>query len=145
MSEYQITAEHSESSTELRQLHESLDQSNMDIIGDREYWPVIFCVRNARGELCGGIGCDIWGGWLHIQVLWLRAEARGYGLGAELLRRAERYAVERGCSRAYVSSFSFQAPGLYTKFGYQVFGELTNFPPGHTHYFLQKHLTMDDG
>jgi hypothetical protein len=51
---------------------------------------------------------------------------------------AEAYARERGCRGAYLETFSFQARPLYEKLGFKVFGEIKDFPPGHSHFFLKK-------
>jgi hypothetical protein len=40
----------------------------------------------------------------------------------------------------FLDTFSFQAPGFYQKLGYRVFGELVDFPPGHTRQYLTKRL-----
>jgi hypothetical protein len=41
---------------------------------------------------------------------------------------------------AYLDTFSFQAPDFYKKLGYEVFGELQDFPHGHQRYFMKKRL-----
>ena len=53
---------------------------------------------------------------------------------------AEAEARQRGAQNAYLDTFSFQAPDFYKKLGYQVFGELPDFPTGHQRYFLKKEL-----
>ncbi|MEH2166604.1 MAG: hypothetical protein V7K41_08010 [Nostoc sp.] len=53
---------------------------------------------------------------------------------------AEQEAVNRGCLNVYVFTYSFQAPEFYQHLGYEVFGELADFPPGHRRYFLKKNL-----
>lgn len=42
------------------------------------------------------------------------------------MKRAELYAVERGCTNAFLDTFSFQARPFYEKLGYRVFGILEN-------------------
>jgi len=64
----------------------------------------------------------------------------GGGLGKELMKRAEVYALERGCTDAFLDTFSFQARSFYEKLGYRVFGVLENHPAGHQHYFMTKQL-----
>lgn len=91
--------------------------------------------------MCGGLTGSLWAGWLHIPVLWLEEGARGTGQGSRLLRAAEVYAYGRGAWHAHVSSFTFQAPGFYKKHGYEVFGELDDYPGGHSHVFLRKRLS----
>ena len=66
---------------------------------------------------------------------------RGRGHGRQLLAAAEHYAVERGCTRAWLTTFSFQAPEFYPKLGYEPFAVLEDHPLGHRHHFLQKRLS----
>lgn len=46
----------------------------------------------------------------------------------------------RRCKWVLLNTFSFQAPEFYKKFGYQIFGVLDNFFPGHKRYYLKKSL-----
>jgi len=72
--------------------------------------------------------------------LYLPADLRSRGLGAELLRRAEVEARARGCVGAHLDTYGFQARGFYEKQGYAVFGALPDCPPGHARFFLSKRL-----
>jgi N-acetylglutamate synthase-like GNAT family acetyltransferase len=72
--------------------------------------------------------------------MWIKDELRGRGYGHRLLTLAEHEARQRGAKNAYLDTFSFQAPDFYKQHGYQVFGELPDFPPGHQRYFLTKQL-----
>lgn len=95
-------------------------------------------VRADGGSLAGGLlGYTHWG-WLFVSHVWLAEALRGRGLGRELLLRAEREALARGCRHAHLDTFSFQARGFYESLGYEVFGTLEDFPPGHTRFFLRK-------
>ncbi|NTU64122.1 MAG: GNAT family N-acetyltransferase [Chloroflexi bacterium] len=76
----------------------------------------------------------------YIDLLWLKEELRGRGYGHRLLMLAEDEARQRGATHAYMDTFSFQAPDFYQRHGYQVFGELKDFPHGHQRYFLTKQL-----
>jgi len=88
------------------------------------------------GGLIGATYCD----WLHIDLLFVIEELRGHGYGHRLLEIAEDGARKRGAKNVYLDTFSFQAPDFYKKHGYQIFGELKDFPPGHQRYFLTKQL-----
>jgi len=72
--------------------------------------------------------------------MYLREDLRGQGYGERILERAEEEARKRGVKDVYLDTFSFQAPGFYQKLGYRVFGELVDFPPGHTRHFMTKQL-----
>ena len=99
-----------------------------------------FVLYSPEKEIAGGvIGATYWD-WLYINLMWIQSELRGRGYGHQLLTLAEEEARKRGARHSYLDTFSFQAPGFYKKHGYQVFGELPNFPAGHTRYFLTKDL-----
>ena len=48
----------------------------------------------------------------------------------------------RGCTRVYVSSFTFQAPAFYQRHGYAEFARTEGIPhPGHADVHMRKDLT----
>jgi ribosomal protein S18 acetylase RimI-like enzyme len=99
-----------------------------------------FVLQSPDEEIVGGvIGATYWD-WFYISLMWIREEFRGRGYGQRLLTMAEDEARQRGAKNAFLDTFSFQAPGFYEKYGYQVFGELPDFPTGHQRYFLKKQL-----
>ena len=102
-----------------------------------DHRPLAVVARRA-GELVGGlVGHTHWG-WLFVRQLWTAEEARGKGLGRRLMLAAEAEARARGCQHAHLDTFSFQALGFYARLGYRVFGQLEDYPAGHTRYFLEK-------
>ena len=68
--------------------------------------------------LVGGLTGWTWGDCAGISMVWVRDDARGTGVGRRLLEAAEDVARERGCTRVFVSSFTFQAPDFYRAHGY---------------------------
>ena len=93
------------------------------------------------GELVGGIVGATWGGWLAIDLVWVREDQRGSGLGSDLLHRIEaRARDERGCIGVRLDTWGFQAKPFYEKQGYTLFGVLEDHPPGETEYLLFKRL-----
>lgn len=131
---------------------EYLDQPQWDIIGgglseynklqagDDNGKNLCFVVRGPGQEIVGGvIGATYWN-WLYINLMWVKEDLRGRGFGRQLLSMAEEEARKRGAKNAYLDTFSFQAPEFYKKHGYQIFGELPDFPTGHQRYFLKKEL-----
>jgi GNAT superfamily N-acetyltransferase len=125
----------------LRQhVRDHLDTFNVAVTGLAEYHTLSVFLRDEHEEVLGGLLGNIWGGWLHVAILWVAEPLRGRGYGRQLLEAAERYAVQRGCTRAWLTTFSFQAPEFYPKLGYEAFAVLEGHPNGHRHHFLQKRL-----
>lgn len=119
---------------------DSLNAHNIAETGQSGWHPVGFFLRNARGEWVGGLIGDLWGGWLHVRILWVDAAARSRGNGSRLLQAAEDYAIERGCFAATLETHSFEARPFYEKRRYDVFATLEDYPPGHSKFFLRKAL-----
>lgn len=98
-------------------------------------------VRDDAGTIKGGVvGYTLWN-WCFIELVWLDEALRGTGLGTELMARAEAVAAKRGARHVYLDTFSFQGDGFYQKLGYEVYGELGDFPPGHRRIWLKKDLS----
>jgi GNAT superfamily N-acetyltransferase len=97
-------------------------------------------LRDDRGRVAGGlVATTVWG-WLQVTQLWIRDDLRGRGHGAAVLAIAEDEARRRGCHHALLDTFDFQAREFYERLGYEVFGELPEFPRGHTRLFMRKAL-----
>ena len=62
------------------------------------------------------------------------------GWGGRVLAAAEGEARARGCRRARLYTYSFQAQGFYERHGYAVFGTLEDYPPGHRQVWMRKDL-----
>ena len=125
---------------ELQILDRELDAFNDNATSLSDRQSIGISVRDRAGRMVGGLKGVTALGWLYVSNLWLDEGYRGQGLGSDLLRRAERQAVARGCRRSCLSSFSFQAPDFYLRHGYKVFGQLEDYPDGETLFFLRKAL-----
>jgi len=100
-------------------------------------------VTDADGELVGGLTAWTWGGLCGIGLLWVRADSRKDGWGTKLLLAAEAEAVRRGCDQIVVSSFTFQAPAFYQRYGYVETGRRPGIPGGHEDVQLHKRLAPE--
>lgn len=110
----------------------------------REYAPLALSVRDETGQLTGGLlGATIWG-WLSMDALWVDDALRGQGIGAALVRAAEDAARRRGCTRARLDTFDFQARAFYERLGYRVYAQLDGFPAGHVQFHMWKELDAPD-
>ena len=120
---------------------EPLVAYNTDQTGIADFKPLAVVLMDSSGDVIGGL----WGrtayGWLFVELLFVPESLRGQGVGSDLMHRAETEAVARGCHAAWLDTFQFQARGFYERLGYTCFGELTDYPPGFSRYFMKKVLT----
>ena len=121
-------------------LNQRLHEHNLQHARGEDFNPLSVFVRDADGEILGGLTGGTFWDWLHIDVLWLSEELRGSGHGRALLQVGEKEAVRRGCHSACVETHDFQALPFYQKAGYTIYGQLTNFPRPYTKYYLYKRL-----
>jgi GNAT superfamily N-acetyltransferase len=124
----------------VKELTRNLVEYNRSV-GPPEEWQelVISVEADDSGALGGLAGYTHWQ-WLFVGHIWVKADARRQGIGAQLLANAERIARERGCFGSWLDTFSFQARDFYRRQGYEEFGSLVNYPPGHSRHYMWKRL-----
>ena len=138
MSEFELTA--SPSLEELAAITDALSAFNNGDAGPSERRPLAVLIRDTDGQVTGGLsGFTAWG-WLFTQMLYIPDTLRGTGLAGNILAKAEEEARARGCRGAWIDTFNPQALRAYLRQGYEVFGELEDFPEGRTRSFLRKNL-----
>jgi GNAT superfamily N-acetyltransferase len=113
---------------------------NIQKAGDGNGKMLCFVLRAPDGETVGGLIGETHWNWFYINLLFVKEDLRGQGYGHRLLALAEEEARKRGAKKAYLDTFSFQSPDFYQRNGYEVFGELQDFPAGHQRYYLTKQL-----
>ena len=101
---------------------------------------LIITIRDASGLVTGGLSGHTSRRWLFIELFLVPEQLRGQGLGANIMRMAESEAIARDCIGAWVDTFEFQARGFYEKLGYTCFGEIKDYPPGFSRFFMKKQL-----
>ena len=125
-------------------LQERLDREivafNAAATGHHDARELSVTVSGDDGHLLAGLYGWTWGGCGYVDLLWVRDDQRGQGLGARLLAAAEAEIRRRGCDRVTLSTHSFQAPGFYAKLGYSECGRTPGYPHGHDDIHLVKHL-----
>lgn len=99
-------------------------------------------VTDQDGEWLGGLSGEVYWDWLEVDDFWLQDHLRGQGLGSQLLAQLEHLAMERGATKAFLTTFSFQARGFYERQGYTVVGTLPDYPPGQSLFTMMKHLDL---
>lgn len=92
------------------------------------------------GAIIGGAVGRTWGTQCELLQLWVAPEWRRRGVALELVQRFEARALERGCTDAYLYTFSFQAPGFYRALGYAPAHTLRGYPQGIEQYLMTRPL-----
>ncbi len=139
--EYEITFTENPHEDDLRVLHDSYVAFTEAQIGKEDRRKIACFLRDENGRVVGGVQGGFGNyGWLWVGLLWVSGELRGKGYGSQLMARIESEAEKSGCSDVYLNSFSFQGVEFYKKIGYRVFGEMKDFPPGHSVFSLTKKL-----
>ena len=78
----------------------------------------------------------------YVACLAVAAEARGQGVGSQLLRFAEERFADRAHIFILVSSFNHRAQDLYRREGYKFVGELKDYiVAGHSELILHKRIS----
>ena len=137
---YSLQFENKPESSDVQVLWKGLHYYNTQFSGDEEAQELAIFVRDESQVIVAGVNGWTAFGWLHIDVLWVAENLRGQGWGKKLLVEAEAEGIRRGCKYANLDSFSFQAPEMYKKYGYEEFGVLDNVAGKHKWHFLKKKL-----
>ena len=141
MKNYTLALETNPRAEDVAFLVERLYAYNVEQTGrDDGQWLSLF-LRDDDGTIVAGLHGWTWADWLKVSDLWIREDERRRGRGRQLLRAAEAEARARGCTRATLNTYSFQAPSFYQKLGYRVVAVTEDFPTGHRQYTLTKELT----
>ena len=116
-----------------------LIEYNNAAVGDR-CWKSLFVAVEENNKVIGGLWGRTSNLWLVVELMIIPEPYRGRGHGKELMLRAEKLAIKRGCQNSWLDSYSYQAPNFYKSLGYEPFGKLENFPSGHNRVFMKKTL-----
>ena len=92
------------------------------------------------GKVIGGLRAACYWNTLHIELLWLSENARGNGMGRQIIAEAEAFATHQGCEKALVETTSWQARPFYEKMGYELLATLEGRPKGRASHYLAKTL-----
>ena len=140
MSDLTLSVETTPSAQDVAVLEAGLTAHALPVTATPGFRPVAVFARDHRGRIVGGArGTTNWN-WLHIGLVWVADEQRGQGLGRRIMAAIEDAGRARGCTRAHLDTFSYQARPFYEKLGYELFATLDDYPPGHQRFFLRKTL-----
>ena len=128
---------------EVAWLQQRLREFNRSRVENARHGSFLVTSISPEDKIVAGLLAKLSYGWMFVDTLWVADNARGHGLGRRVLHAAENEARRNACTNAWVDTFSFQAQGFYEKCGYKIFGQLPDYPLGHTRYFLSKCLMSE--
>ena len=121
-------------------MFQALEASSRPLVGPAQPRLLVIPIHDDAGLVTGGLWACTMFEWMHVQMLFVPEQLRRLGTGSALMAAAEAEARQRGCRGSHVDAFSFQAASFYGRLGYQRFGVLEDFPPGHRRLFVYKRL-----
>ena len=121
-------------------MRKGLIEYNSAKVGKPNYKRLVLSARDKKGRIVGGLTGDLYWNALYVELLWLEERARKSGLGAGLMREAERRARRARKELIFLNTYSFQAPGFYRRLGFRSFGRIVNYPRGASRIFFVKRL-----
>jgi GNAT superfamily N-acetyltransferase len=124
---------------EIEFLEMQIRREASDAMGLGDEVDLAIFVREA-GVVVAGISGWTWGDCCELQNLWVEPNLRGRGLATRLLAAAEAEATARGCSQTVHFTYAFQARALYERNGYELLGQVEDFPSGTDVLWFHKSL-----
>lgn len=122
-------------------LDEMLDyNSNFVKERDSDKKTLLLILRDEQHNWYGGLMADFAWEAMKIYVLWVNEQFRGKGYGLQLLKTAEKIAIEKKCRLIYLETTSFHNHALYLKNGFKEAGRIEDYPKGQTFYLMTKHI-----
>jgi N-acetylglutamate synthase-like GNAT family acetyltransferase len=137
----QIEARHNLSLHEIDAIEDRINEHNSHATGSHDGQSLAFVIHNESGRMIGGVSGYTWSGISELKQMWIDEAYRGRGYARSLLNAFIAEARHRGVRRIWVSSYDFQAPGLYEKAGFKRVAELEGWPEGHINVLLCKTLS----
>ena len=120
---------------------DGLSAYDLSQIGYRDFRRLTVVVRDPlTGKVVGGLYGRSEFGMVYVDWLFLPEDFHRRGVGSRVLATAEEEARQRGCTRIALTTLSVEAPGFYTKLGYDIAATIDCDPPGLTRYYMMKKL-----
>ena len=124
--------------TDLGIIERGLFQFEETRLGSPEHAHFAIFLRDANGQIQGGVDGHIMWKRLFIKTAWVAEPLRGQGIGTKLMLAAEREAVQRKCRCLWLTALGDHACHFYERLDYKIFGVLQDYVDGQSLYSLQK-------
>ena len=123
-----------------QRLGDEISKFNVETTGLAEFHEMLKVETDSDGELLAGVYGWSWGGTCWIEALWVRVDMRRRGVGSRLVEAVEAQARRHGCQQLALDTHTFQAPSFYERHGFEIVGELRDYPRGHSKLLMRKQL-----
>ncbi|WP_205520137.1 GNAT family N-acetyltransferase [Virgibacillus doumboii] len=130
--------------TKIKEFNNTHSKHHSEARKDDAVQPINIRLSNSEEKWIGGITAEVYWDWMEINDFWISENYRGEGLGGVLLEKTESIASKKGATKALLTTFDFQAHSYYMKKGYQVVGEINDYPPGSSFYTMAKTLNREN-
>jgi GNAT superfamily N-acetyltransferase len=111
----QIEPQHALSPHEIDAIEDRLYEHNSHVTGRHDGQGLGFVIRDELGRMIGVAAGNTWAGTSELKQMWVDNSYRGRGYARALLNAFVTEACYRGARRIWVTSYDFQAPGMYEK------------------------------
>ena len=135
-----VEPRHDLSPMELDAIEDRLYEHNSEATGHDDGMGLGFVIRDEAGATVGVVSGYTWAGVSELKHMWVDKAHRGRGYARALLEAFVGEARRRGARRIWVSSYDFQAPGMYEKAGFERVAEFSGWPEGHVNVILCRHF-----
>ena len=139
-----MESRHDLSPNEIDAIDDRLYEHNSHATGRHDGQGLGFVIRNEAGQTIGVVAGYTWSDTSELKQMWIDEAYRGHGYARALLDAFVAEACSRGVRRIWVTSYDFQAPGLYEKAGFKRIAELEGWPEGHINVVLCKTLSQEN-
>ncbi len=129
-----------ENTEDTKQLQQYLMSEIQSKFGPPERVSFAWVVRDSSQQLIGGVSGFAHWKWSYVTQLWVSPLEQGKGLGSKLIRQVEEWTRSHHYQGVYIDTFEKKVMHFYEKLGYQLMGQIPDFPQGHNRYFLYHQL-----
>jgi GNAT superfamily N-acetyltransferase len=123
-----------------QRLIDAIGEFNLKATGIAEFHEMLTVETDSDGELLAGLYGWSWGGTCWIEALWVREDTRRAASGAGWWPRRRNTQRRHGCTQLALDTHTFQARSFYERHGFEIVGELTDYPKGHSELLFRMQL-----
>jgi GNAT superfamily N-acetyltransferase len=132
----EIRVQWSDNGNELQQLQNELLQVIEGAFGPPLRQNFAWVMRDDAGILIGGVAGYVHWQWAYISQLWVHPNHQGQGHAKKLLEQVETWSKQNNFIGIYIDTFDGRVKEFYERRGFQVCGQIPDFPPGHQRTYL---------